>query len=116
MADYVDWSYYNSRFPKLTETDFNKYLYRAQTEMKLRCFKFKLDAILITDDYYENIQNCVCELINKLYDQDNVTSGNGLSSVSNDGYSESYVTYTDENKKQEIQSICNKWVKKLGVC
>lgn len=116
MANYVDWEYYSSLFSQVNEDTFDSLIDRAETEMKLRTFKFKLIAVQSTDDYYTNIQNCVCEIINKLNDFDNTNAGKGIKSASNDGYSETYNNVTVTDCGTEIDSICRKWIRKLGVC
>lgn len=51
------------------------------------------------------IQNTVCDLINALYKQESTGMGTGISSVSNDGYSESYKITTVAEKESQLISI-----------
>ena len=41
--------------------------------------------------------------------------GKGISSVSNDGYSESYVVQTEEQLRSELQSSIRSWLSGTGL-
>lgn len=98
----VTWEYYNSHFPKLSEEDFDKTIYRATKEVTKRLPKKEYDGENLID-----INDCICEVVNELHSQ---SKSNGLSSVSNDGYSESYVSRTTEESKEKLNSIIDSWV------
>ena len=91
MNNIVSWEYYNSHFPKLSQEEYNRRIYRT--------------TILVTNQLSKNIEelsgeelirvmDCICAVLNN--DIDN----SYLSSVSNDGYSESYNTNIREVQKQ----------------
>ena len=82
MNNFVSWEYYNSHFPKLSEDEFNAYVYQATVIVKNRLNKNFND---MNAEEQTKVKDCVCMILNsKLYSIGNV------SSVSNDGYSESY--------------------------
>ena len=54
---------------------------------------------------YAQIQNTMCELVNALYVQEASGMGTGVSSVSNDGYSETYKLTTAAEKEAQLLSI-----------
>ena len=61
------------------------------------------------------IQNTVCDLINALYRQESTGMGTGVSSVSNDGYSESYKIITVSEKEAQLLSIIRSGLSGTGL-
>ena len=51
------------------------------------------------------MKNTVCELVNAIYIQESSGMGTGITSVSNDGYSESYKVTTEPEKEAQLYSI-----------
>lgn len=111
MNHYIDWEFYNSLFTDVTEAEFNRIIPRvtnkinAVTHMRVREFENTLPTADRTD--YQNythtaIQLTCCDLVNLISKQDNSAIGTGIASVSNDGYSESYVVKTQAEKEAEI--------------
>ena len=83
MNNFVSWEYYSSHFPKLNESKFNACVYQATVIVRNKLNK---DFNDMTPDEQTKVKDCVCMLLNsELY------SIGSVSSVSNDGYSESYV-------------------------
>lgn len=93
----LTWEYYNSHFPKLNEERFKQLLYRCEKLVNQRLPKRDFVEKEIID-----IHDCICEIINEIDIQE---SSNGISSVSNDGYSESYVIKAEQEKESSIDSI-----------
>ena len=54
---------------------------------------------------HSQIQNTVCELMNAMYVQETSGMGTGISSVSNDGYSESYKITTAAEREAQLLVI-----------
>lgn len=90
----MDWEDYHSRFAgsKLTEEQFAAMAYQACSRVKRLCRPYVLKAVLENEDDYRNdrLKDAVCCVINEMYEQGKVGAGAGVTSVSNDGYSESY--------------------------
>ena len=61
------------------------------------------------------IQNTTCELINLMSVQDTAGVGTGISSVSNDGYSESYKVTTQAEKEVELVSLIRQGLSGTGL-
>ena len=61
------------------------------------------------------IQNTVCDLINALHTQEITGMGTGISSVSNDGYSESYKITTVAEKEVQLLSIIRSGLSGTGL-
>lgn len=101
----LDWEYYNSHFPKLNQDDFKKVVYHA-TVLTFRHVTKEFDNL--NDSELVIIKDCICNVINTLSTQ---TDGN-IASVSNDGYSVSYVQKTKEQLNDDLEEIFDTW---LGV-
>ncbi len=109
---YIDWDYYNANFPKLTREEFDRLLPQAEMRIEvlthLRCqgaAGYKLDRV----------KAAVANLINALADQEAAGAGSGVTSVSNDGYSESYINTTREAADSELRGVCFQWLSGTGL-
>lgn len=100
----LDWEYYNSHFPKLTEEEFHKVLYQSSV---LVYRKLALEIEQLTEDELTMVKDCICNVINYTYD---VKESQNVSSVSNDGYSVSYVQKSSDEAKQELDNIYDTWL------
>ncbi|MGX8833968.1 hypothetical protein ACWG0P_07115 [Amedibacillus sp. YH-ame6] len=96
----VTWEYYNSHFPKLAEDQFNKLIYKAQRIVTKKLIKKDL-----TEDETTDVKDCICNVLNYLQVAESHT---GVTSASNDGYSESYENTATFN--DSINSIINEWI------
>lgn len=114
--NYITWEEYNSLYAVIPdETVLNRYLKRAQIKMDavthIRVSEFvksyrKTTATNFQKQVYAQIQDTACELANVMYTQELSGMGTGVTSVSNDGYSESYaVTTTAEKEEQQMEVI-----------
>ena len=111
----INWEYYNSLYNKITETDFEKAETLAEKEVKLVIGSIRWNLLDSTEFYYEQLQDCICNVIDKMAGMQNVASGKGISSISNDGYSESYVLQTESQAKAELQSCIRAWLSGTGL-
>lgn len=93
----LTWEYYNSHFPKLSEERFDQLLYRCEKLVIQRLPKREFTESEVID-----IHDCICEIINEIDIQE---SSNSVASVSNDGYSKSYVVKQEQEKANSIDSI-----------
>lgn len=103
----IDWEYYNSHFPKISEEEFNKNVYSAE--------RFVLKKLSKTFNEYNasqqtDIKDCICNIINY---QATSKKYEGISSVSNDGYSVSYSQNEESNNQSALNSILNEWIGSL---
>ncbi|MCH5271581.1 MAG: hypothetical protein J1E83_12665 [Lachnospiraceae bacterium] len=122
---YIDWEYYSSLFTEITEeTDFNRYATRAAAKLDaithMRAKRFwdayrKTKATDFQKMVHNQIQLTLCELVNALYVQDSSGMGTGVSSVSNDGYSESYKVTTAAEKEAQLYSIVRSGLSGTGL-
>ena len=97
----IEWEYYNSHFPRIVpETEFAPVETQAEAEFNRIVPQYLQDTL--TDDKKQNAIFAVC---NYLYSKAQGHSGEGVSSVSNNGYSESYVVTTQDQAETELREI-----------
>lgn len=121
---YITWEYYSSLYSEVPEDDFERMCRKASakldvyTHMRAKNFEIAFDAETATDfqkQVHIQIQNTVCELMNALYVQDTSSMGTGISSVSNDGYSESYKITTAAEKEAQLLTITRQGLSGTGL-
>lgn len=104
----VDWEYYNSHFSKISEEQFNEHVYQSQRLVLKRLPK---DFAEYTESEQIDIKDCICNVLN--YKSVAEASANGVSSISNDGYSESYVQQSKSDVNDNVNSIIYEWLGRL---
>lgn len=102
--DILDWEYYNSHFPKLTEEDFNKSVYSSSVLVYRQLVK---EIEQLTENELTMVKDCICNVINYTY---STQEKQNISSVSNDGYSVSYVQKSRDETKNELNDIYDMWL------
>lgn len=112
--DYIDWEYYNSLYSSVAEDDFSRLNSKASAKLDvfthMRAKNFVIEYVDATATDWQKqvaaqIKNTVCELIEKIYEQESSGAGSGVTSVSNDGYSESYKITTQAEKDAELRAV-----------
>ena len=105
MSQIVDWEYYNSLFDKIAKDDFERAELKAEKEVCKVIGPIRW-ANITTDTFgYEQLKDCICNVINKMAENEFLSKRTGISSVSNDGYSESYVQKTEEQFANEMRIL-----------
>lgn len=121
---YIDWEYYSSLFSNVNEDEFYAILQKAEAKLDvhthLRAKKFEdvfdeASATPFQKQVHVQIQNTVCDLINAFHTQEITGMGTGISSVSNDGYSESYKITTVAEKEVQLLSIIRSGLSGTGL-
>jgi len=112
---YITWEQYSSLSGRITdENTFNKLRLSAElkmntiTHMRAKRFETEYDESVATDfqkQVHEQIKSCVCDLIDAIDTQRASAMGTGISSVSNDGYSESYKITTASEREEQLTQI-----------
>lgn len=111
---YITWEYYSSLFANVTKDEFDRLA--GQAEKRVNIFtRGRVEEFMRSYDtdtatgfqrrVYDAVQYTICEVVNKLYLQETSGAGCGLSSVSNDGYSESYKVTTESEKQAELDAV-----------
>lgn len=112
---HVTWEYYSSLHNIVAEDDFDRAELLAEKEVQKVIGPIRWQ--MITDDTfgYSQLQDCICNVIDKMDSDAKSGKGKGVSSVSNDGYSESYVVQTEEQLRSELQSSIRAWLSGTGL-
>lgn len=115
MPQIVNWEYYSSLHDIVKENNFDNEEARAEKEV-CRVIGPIRWATITTDTFgYAQLQDCICNVIDKMAADKQSGKGKGVSAVSNDGYSESYVVQTEEQLRYELQSSIRAWLSGTGL-
>lgn len=115
MSQIVNWEYYSSLHDIVNENDFEKAEIRAEKEVCQVIGPIRWETITTDTFGYSQLQDCICNVIDKMAADKISGKGRGVSSVSNDGYSESYVVQTEEQLRYELQSSIRAWLSGTGL-
>lgn len=112
---HVTWEYYNSLHSKIRKEDFERVEVLAEKEVQQVIGWIRWANITEETFGYEQLQDCICNVIDKMAADAKSGKGKGLSSASNDGYSESYVVQTEEQLRSELQNSIRAWLSGTGL-
>ena len=115
MSQIVTWEYYSSLYDKVKEDNFQKAESLAEKEVMNVIGLIRWSAITDKTFGYNDLKDCICKVIDKMADDKKSGKGKGVASVSNDGYSESYVVQTEEQLRSELQSSIRVWLSGTGL-
>lgn len=115
MAQIVSWGHYSSLYDLVSEEAFEKKEKLAEKEVQNVIGPIRWATITETTFGYEQLQDCICNVINKMTENEETGKGKGVSSVSNDGYSESYVIQTEAQLKEEMKGSIQSWLSGTGL-
>ena len=115
MSSIVNWEYYDSLHNNCESDEFPKL--EALAEQKVREVIGKPNWDTITPDIYgyDVLKDCICNVIDKMISDANSGRGKGLSSVSNDGYSETYAIKDEADLRNEMASNIRAWLSGTGL-
>ena len=112
---HVTWEYYSSLYNKVDESNFVVAENRAEKEVCAVIGPIRWANITADSFGFEQLQDCICKVINKMAEDENSGKGKGLSSVSNDGYSESYVIQTEGQLQDDLRASIRAWLSGTGL-
>ena len=112
---HVNWEYYSSLHNTVKEDDFERLEAIAEKEVCNVIGPIRWANITEETFGYTQLQDCICNVIDKMSVDSKSGKGKGVSSVSNDGYSESYVVQTEEQLRSELQSSIRSWLSGTGL-
>ncbi len=122
---YITWEQYGSLYNSITdEKEFNRLSKRAEiklnaiTHMRAKRFEEAYDEDTATDfqqQVHVQIQDTFYQLLNTMAVQDASGMGTGITSVSNDGYSESYKVTTAQEKEEQLTSVIHSGLSGTGL-
>lgn len=116
MSAIVSWEYYGSLHTKVaTQAEFTKREALAEQETRQVIGKIRFDAITEDTFGYDVLKDCICNVIDKMIDDENSGRGKGLQSVSNDGYSETYAVKDSADLRNDMASSIKGWLSGTGL-
>lgn len=115
MPQLVNWEQYSSLHSQIEEEEFDRAEALAENEVQ-RVIGYIRWANINEETFgYSQLQDCICNVIDKMSVDTKSGKGKGISSVSNDGYSESYVVQTEEQLRNELESSIRAWLSGTGL-
>lgn len=111
----VSWSDYNSLYSKISETDFPRYEALAEKEVRKVIGFIRWESINEDTYGYDVLKDCICNVMDKIVDDEQSGRGRGVTSVSNDGYSESYALSSESDLRNEMVSAIKGWLSGTGL-
>lgn len=115
MKQFVNWEYYSSLFDRVKENDFDRAERLAENEVSIVVGIIHYSHIDEDDPGFEQLQLCICKTMDKMAEQAESAAGKGIGSISNDGYSESYVVQTQEQATAELRKCIRQWLSGTGI-
>ena len=112
---HVTWEYYSSLYDKIREEDFDKAEKKAEKEICAVIGPIRWATITADTFGFEQLQDCICNVMDKMAEDSLIGKRRGLSAVSNDGYSESYAVQTEEQLRNELRSSIRAWLSGTGL-
>lgn len=111
----VTWEQYRSLHYIVSEEEFDIAEAIAENEVQRVIGIIRWGQITEETYGYSQLQECICNVIDKMATDAKSGKGKGISSASNDGYSESYVVQTEEQLRSELQSSIKAWLSGTGL-
>ena len=112
----VDWEYYSSLFSKVSEENFDKAEALAEKEVREVIGAIRWATITVDTFGYDVLQDCICKVMDMMQDNDKLSARMGITSVSNDGYSESYGSeVTSNGLKENLKGSIRGWLSGTGL-
>lgn len=116
MSMVVDWEYYNSLYDNISDdVEFARLEKKAEKEVCSVIGPIRWENITEDTFGYQQLKDCICNVINKLVESEKSGAGKGIASASNDGYTESYVIQTESQLRAELQSSIRAWLSGTGL-
>ena len=115
MAALVSWEYYSSLYSVVTEDQFETAEALAEKEVIKVVGLIHWSELNLEDEIYgDQLMDCICKVINYQAEAPKA-QGRGVASVSNDGYSESYVLQTQSQADEELGKNIRAWLSGTGL-
>lgn len=116
MPQIVSWEYYDSSLRcKVNRETFDKMEGLAEQEVKLVIGWLRFNSLDENAFYYRQMQDCICNVIDKMADREKIAAGKGIASISNEGYTETYSVQTESQLRAEIQGCIRAWLSGTGL-
>lgn len=112
----VNWDDYSLLHSKVSQNDFEKAELLAEKEVREVVGPIRWAAITSDSFAYDVLQDCICNVIDMMHDNEKLSAHMGVTSVSNDGYSESYGSeVTSSGLKESLKGSIRQWLSGTGL-
>lgn len=115
MSMLVSWEYYSSLYDNVKEEDFPKAELKAEQVVRSEIGFCRWSQINEDTFGYVALQDCICNTINEMAENEKSGIGRGISSVSNDGYSESFAISDPDVLKTQLSKKIRTWLSGTGL-
>lgn len=115
MAALLTWERYSSLHSKVNADEFEVAEARAENEIRTVIGPLKWATITSDTPFYDVLLDCIANVIDRSKDLENSAMGKGVTSVSNDGYSESYAIANAIDLDYETRSCITQWLSGTGM-
>jgi len=110
MSQIINWEYYGSHFPNIIPEDkFDSVEVQAEVE-----FNKVVHPYMLADISEDSKKDCIFQLCNFIYSNQPTLSGKAVTSVNNNGYSESYAITSKEQANSAMRDIIYSCVGRLA--
>lgn len=109
---YGTYEHYTAYYGAIEQAEFDKLNYRASLLIDVFTGQRAASA---TGCKQARLDDCACTLIQLMEATENTSAGQGLTSVSNDGYSESYQAVTPEDIQENLRQAAFKVLSGTGL-
>ncbi len=110
---YATWDYYSAHYGGVTEKkEFDRLAFLASRRLDILTARRAQKA---TGYKAEALQDAVCNMVDYMQAAESSALGKGISSVSNDGYTESYAATTPGQIEDALKSIAFQWLSGTGL-
>lgn len=114
MQNIVSWEYYSSLYSKVRKEDFDKAEALAEKEVRF-VVGYRWYGISEDHFYFNQLKDCICNVIDKMATDKENGLGKGIASASNDGYSESYAVQTEIDRISNLHVCIRLWLSGTGL-
>ena len=109
---YASFDYYSKYYDSVTAEEFEKLAHIASTKLDVLTARRASKA---AGYKAEAVKDACCALVNVIKQQQEAATHKGISSVSNDGYSEHYSHLSPEQEEEQLRAEAFKWLSGTGL-
>lgn len=112
----VSWDDYSLLHSKVSQEDFERAEALAEREVREVIGPIRWALITADSFAYDVLQDCICNVMDMMKDNEKLSAHLGVTSVSNDGYSESYGSEVKSSDlKDSLRGSIRSWLSGTGM-
>jgi len=115
MLGLLTWEEYNLLHDGINETEFDRAEALAEIEIANVIGRPRLASVDGTEYFVPQLKECIANVIDAKAEQTRVGYGRGITSVTNDGYTESYTNATASQAHEELSANIKIWLSGSGL-